>query len=331
MGGGYGRLFAQHHSIMSRFNLAYQEMADMLEGKKKLSIKWATYLAENAYLDGALDYERDFCQPIRKTSEYLYRMIEFNHLEKYKTAKQMVICNYFFFPCSGNNQQRFEYDFSGEYPDDDWHYQLVSRTIKTHKGQCRSLPWLFMLIAEEMGAKAYIAHAPRHCLLMYKDEDNLFPEEWVNVSLTSQQYPMTSWIKSYHAIKDSAIKAGTYLTPLTAKQMVATQLNDLAIVYVNRFKRYDKFTLKCAEMSLKHYQMHPNAIIVKGKSIDALLKNHLKQNGYRRDAYTDKMDAQSIQCWKLLQSTHWTQETPELRKRWKITKEESDRIKNGWR
>ena len=49
------------------------------------------------------------------------------------------------------------------YPDGDWHYQLTSRTLKSHKGQCRSLPWTFKLIAEELGAEACIAHAPwRH-------------------------------------------------------------------------------------------------------------------------------------------------------------------------
>ena len=76
-------------------------------------------------------------------------------------------------------------------PEDDWRYQLVSRTIKTHKGQCHSLPWTFKLYAEELGANVSLAHAPRHCFIMYKDEDNLFPEDWVNVETTAQQYQPT--------------------------------------------------------------------------------------------------------------------------------------------
>lgn len=46
---------AQHPDI-SRFETAYTEIADMLDGKAALSIKRAVFLAEWAYLDGNLDY-----------------------------------------------------------------------------------------------------------------------------------------------------------------------------------------------------------------------------------------------------------------------------------
>lgn len=291
-------------------------MTDMLEGKQHLSLKRAVYVAENAYLNGKLDYENDFCKPIKKTSEYLYRLITANNWWHYKTAKQIALCNYFFYPCSGNEYNTFDYDFSCEYTSNDWHYQLVSRTLKKHKGQCRSLPWTFKLLAEEMGADVQIAHVPRHCILMYKDEDNLFPEDWVYVSLSSKQYQSSLWIKDFFAVEDSAIIAGTYLTPLTDIQMIASQLCDLAMVYVDRFHKYDNFSLKCAETSLKYYCMNPNAIIVKGKSAMALLEQYLKNNEYQKDAYTDKLEKLNKQCIAMLKATHWTQETPELRKRW---------------
>lgn len=177
--------FAQRDSCMECYNKAYSEITDMLEERKAPSIRRAVFLAEWAFLDGDLDYEESFCEPIKKGADYLKRMIAVNHWEKYKTAKQIALCNYFFYPCSGNGQTPFLYDFSREYPKNDWHYQLVSRTIKTHKGQCRSLPWAFKLYAEELGADVYLTHAPRHCFIMYMDEDNLFPEDWVNVETTA--------------------------------------------------------------------------------------------------------------------------------------------------
>lgn len=184
------------------YHQAYSEIANMLEGKAPLSIRHAVFLAEWAYLDGNLDYEKDFCEPIKKGADYLRRLIAVNHWEKYKTAKQIALCNFFFYPCSGNGQKPFEYDFSNEFPEDDWRYQLVSRTIKTHKGQCHSLPWTFKLYAEELGANVSLAHAPRHCFIMYKGEDNLFPEDWVNVETTAQQYQPTWAIKEHFAISD---------------------------------------------------------------------------------------------------------------------------------
>lgn len=308
--------FAQGNGDVGFYNKAYSEITDMLEGRTPLSVRRAVFLAEWAYLDGNLDYERDFCEPIRKGADYLRRMIAANQWEKYKTAKQIALCNFFFYPCSGNGQNPFLYDFSKEYPDDDWHYQLVSRTIKTHKGQCHSLPWTFKLYAEELGADVYLTHAPRHCFIMYKDKDNLFPEDWVNVETTAQQYQPTWAIKEHFAISDSAIAVGTYLTPITDVQTVACQLADLALGYYHKYNRYDEFTLKCAEASLKYYSMNPNVIITKGKSLDAILQQHLEQNGYLRDAYTDANDAQFRQCMQDLKATHWTQETEELRVKW---------------
>lgn len=155
---------AQQVQMQQRFESAYKEIVAMLEDKKPLSIKKSVFLAEWAYLDGKLDYQHDFCEPIERGVQYMRRLIAANKWERYKTAKQIAICTFFFQPLSGNNNTIFSYDFSTEYPDEDWHHQLVSRTLKTHKGQCHSLPWAFKLYAEELGAKAYIVHAPRHCL-----------------------------------------------------------------------------------------------------------------------------------------------------------------------
>lgn len=311
------------------YNKAYSEMENMLNGNSPLSIKRAVFLAENAYLDGELDYEKDFCEPLRKGADYLRRMITANHWENYKTAKQIALCNFFFTPCSGNGQNPFQYDYNSELHEDDWKHQLVSITLKTHKGQCRSLPWTFKLYAEELGADVHIAHAPRHNYIMYEDKDNLFPEDWVNVEVTAQQYQPTWVIKEHFLITDSAIAAGTYMTPLTDIQTIACQLAHLAFSYFYKYNRYDEFTLKCVDKSLKFYPMNPNAIIIKMKSLDVLLRKHLIQNGYLRDYYTDMIDAQYIQCIKDLLSTHWTHVTEELHQKWSISQEEADSIRRN--
>lgn len=55
-------------------------------------------MAEWAYLDGNLDYEKDFCEPILKDVAYMKRWMNANNLSQYKTAKQMTLCNFFFYP-----------------------------------------------------------------------------------------------------------------------------------------------------------------------------------------------------------------------------------------
>jgi len=73
---------AQSNSNREYYDKAYSEITDMLEGRTALSISRAVFVAEWAYLDGNLDYEKDFCEPIKKGADYLMRMIAVNHWEK---------------------------------------------------------------------------------------------------------------------------------------------------------------------------------------------------------------------------------------------------------
>ena len=320
--------FAQTAANKEYYEEAYMEMADMLDGKAPISIRRAVFMAEWAYLAGNLDYENDFCEPIQKDVAYMKRWMAANNLSQYKAAKQIALCNFFFYPWSGNGQTPFRYDFDEK---ESWDHQLVSRVLKTHKGQCHSLPWTFMLYAEEFDANVYLARAPRHCYIMYKDEDNQFPEEWVNVELTSQQYIPTWANKEQYEIKDSAVIVGTYMTPLNKKETIARQLSELALCYYTKYKICDAFTLKCTTKALEYYKMNPNAIIIKARSLEAQLMNHLRYNGGFRDSITDNIDRELSQCSIDLRNTHWTQETEELRRKWNKTKEEVDSLKQNMR
>ena len=318
--------FAQSNVGDEYYEKAYTEIANMLDGKTSLSLHRAVFIAEWAYLDGNLDYEKDICEPIQKDVAYMKRWMVANNLSQYKTAKQITLCNFFFYPWSGNGHNPFRYDFDEK---ENWNHQLVSRVLKTHKGQCHSLPWTFMLYAEEFGANAYIARAPRHCYIMYKDEDDQFPEDWVNVELTSQQYVPTWVNKEQYEITDSAVIVGTYLTPLSKKETIAYQLSELALSYYTKYKICDSFTLKCTTKALEYYKMNPNAIIIKARSLESQLMNHLNHNGGFRDSFTDKLDRELSQCSIDLRNTHWTQETEELHRKWNKTKEEIDSLKQN--
>lgn len=308
---------AQQVTADSLYLQAYTEIADMLDGKQPLSIKRAVFLSEWAYLDGKLDYQKDFCDEISRIANYIRNVIALNHFETYKTAKEFSICNYFLRPCNGNGGIPYSYDYNEEYPRGDWRHQFVSRTLKNHKGQCHSLPMTFKLIAEELGAKAYIAQSPCHSYIMYKDEDDHYPEDWVNVELTSHQYVPSFNIKEHYMISDSAVAIGTYMTPLTDVQTVANQLADLANGYLVKYpKRYGDFSYACATKALQYNPKNPNAIIIAGKSLDAMLRAHLAINGGLRDSFTDEIDGLSIHYWQMLESTYWTKVTKELDEQW---------------
>ena len=309
-------IHAQSKTPEDYYVSAFNEMSDMLAERDNLSIKRAVFLAEWAYYEGNLDYNTDFCDEIDRIKGFIRSIYEVNNLEKYKTGMQMAISSYIVSPLSGNNYTPYLYDFETfSMEEEPWERQFVSRTLKTHKGQCRSLPWMYKILATELNADAALAHAPRHSYIMYKDEDNLTPEEWINLELTTNQMQPAWWIKEDFEICDSAIIVGTYMTPLTDLQTVACQMADLAFGYREKFHRYDEFTYYCASRSLEFFPMNPNAWIIRGKSLERIIKDYLNINGNIIDDY-------AAYLLHLMNETNWcfdhtfmTEETEEIRER----------------
>ena len=287
---------------------AFNEMSDMLAGRRELSIKRAVYLAEWAYYEGNLDYKADFCDEIDRI------------------VKQMALNEYFFRPYSGNQYKPYTYDFESFSKDQEsWECQFVSKVLKTHYGQCRSLPWLYKILSHEIDAKVYIAQAPRHYYIMYKDEDKFTPEDWINLELTTHQM-IPSWcIKQNFEICDSALQVGTYMTPMTEIEIVACQMSELAFGYKEKFNRYDGFTFYCVSRSLEFYPMNPNAWIIRGKSLECMFQNYYKRIGYIIDDYAARLLYLIEETTQRLNQTHMTEETEEIRERRKRQAEEAQK------
>jgi len=296
------------------YNTAYLEISDMLDGKRPLSIKRAVFLAEWAYLDGKLDYEK-YCNTIDSASDFIRRFIKANDMEKYKTAKNMVLIEYFFHPYSGNDHKPFTYDFEDDNATEDFTKQFVTKVMQTHTGQCRSLPMYYKVLAEAVDADAYIAYAPRHVFIRYRDEDNLFPEDWVNVELTSHQLVPEFWIKENFEINEKEVENKVYLYPLTAKETVASQLSDLAFGYWKKYKVYDDFTFLCVDKSLEYFPQHPNALLIKSKSIESALMKYLKTNGYRVNENTMLLESELKEINDQLMNLGWKPISDELQNR----------------
>lgn len=319
---------APGESRSRHYRQAYLEMADMLDGKIPLSIKRAVFLAEWAYLDGDLDYDA-YCLGIDTTVAFLQRFIAANGLERYKTGKNLALTEYFFRPYSGNGHKPFIYDFADTGGEDDLTKQFVTKVMRMHTGQCRSLPMYFKVLAESLGAEAYIAYAPAHVFIRYRNEDRMYPEEWVNVELTTHQITPEFFYKEHFQVSDKTIGNKVYLAPLTDRETVASQLADLAFGYRNKFQCYDEFTRLCAEKSLEYYPQYPKTCIILGKSLDAALVKHLMENGCKEDACTRQIEAQSAALFEKLQALGWEDMSEELYDKLEKGNEEGKKVQEA--
>lgn len=269
------------------YNQAYLEMADMLDGKSSLSIKRAVFLLEWAYLDGELIYE-DYCHGIDTVATFLSRFIHANGLQLYKTAGNYALLEYFSRPYSGNGYKPFTYDYEDFGGTEDFTKVFVTKLMRTHSGQCRSLPFYYKVLAEAIGTEAYIALAPQHYFIRHRDETD--PNKWVNVELTTNSLSREIWLIENFGISDAAIRNKVYLNPLSDKETVALLLSELASGYGRKFNVYDDLMWLCAIKSLEYYPQNITALHHKANITNILLMEHLATNGRTWDERAQMLD-----------------------------------------
>lgn len=292
------------------YEQAYEEMAAMLDGQQPLSIRRAVFLAEQAYYDGQLDYEK-YCRTIDSAADFLRRFIAVNGFDQYKTGKNMALVEYFFNPYSGNGYRPFTYEYDQDRSS--FERQFVTPLMETHRGQCRSLPMYYRILAEAIDAEAYIVRAPLHTFIRYRNEDGRYPEPWVNVELTTHQIIPTFHIKEHYGITDKAIEGKIYLYELSARETVALQLADLAFGYASKYRWYDSFTLRCTEKALEYYPYNPNAMIIKGKSLTFIYFQYLlTEGGSIDDPYAVSLARYIDRTSQQLNSSGWEKISDEV-------------------
>lgn len=150
----------------------------------------------------------------------------------------------------------------------------------------------YRMLAEAIGADACIAYAPVHVFIRHRIDDGLYPEEWVNVELTTRQITHEYWYREHFEIGDRQVETRIYLHPLTATETVAAQLADMAFGYRKRCGRYDAFTLRCADKSLAYYPQNPKAEIIRGNSLDALRQTLLAEGRRHTDDEVRRLEAE---------------------------------------
>ena len=140
-----------------------------------------------------------------------------------------------------------DYDSHQEYTS-----HFISTLLKTNVGQCYSMPLVYLIMAERLGAEAYLALAPSHSLVKIKDDKGA----WFNLELTTRAILSDYHYMNSSYIKSEAIRNKLYLNALTTKQTVALLFTTLGRYYQDKYG-YDPFIWDCADQTLKYL---PNSV-----------------------------------------------------------------------
>ena len=242
-----------HHYL---YEQAYHLIKEMLEGKRAISIKDAEFAIENAFLGG---------QANRQTYEYVIAAIVNNvqreaailrpKMPSEATAKNLALTLFFSEDRASNNYQHYTYDVQSLLNDGGIVGGMVLSLLQTGKGTCRSLPYLYKILAHEIDAPSYIACAPMHCYI--KHQDNV--GKWWCYETTRYNYCDENYIIETNHISPQAIASGLYTKPLTDKETLCQMLYDLCYFYEKQSGFYsNKFIWKCYTLGLRYF---PNSIL----------------------------------------------------------------------
>ena len=227
----------------------------------------------------------------------------------------MALYDYFTQPLSGNGNKPFTYDMSEAADREGFATRFVTKVIRTNTGQCHSLPMYYRILAEAIGADAYLALAPQHAFIRYRNDDNLFPEYWVNVELTTHQIQPEFWIKEHSEINETMIENKVYLHPLSVSETVACQLLDLAWGYMDKYGESDDFMWLCAIKSLEYFPQNLRGIHLKGFILNSLLAGYLASRDNQWDDYSKLLAAKLYELTELEKSLGWTAENDQTLER----------------
>jgi hypothetical protein len=261
------------------FNSAYKEMKSMLEGKTNPNFKRAVFLIESTY-DTTIHYE-DFSAHISKIAVDLKAFIKERGVEKYKTSGNFAIFEFFTKPHKMNDFKPFTYDFDDFYGKKDFRNISITKLLRTHKGQCTSMPFLYKILSEEIGAESYLALAPEHCYIKHLDEQG----KWVNIELTNGHFSSDAWMISSMEISAESIKKGVYMKELTLKESIALCMVDLGTAYARKKGGFNKFSELCAVESLKYHPTNPSAVIARYCTVRDESYAYMKKHGRKKCPY----------------------------------------------
>lgn len=263
--------WSQVHAQDFLYTQAYKTLDNMLEGREDYSFKTAVFAIENAYFNGELDtvYYSLAIKTLAHLSKSIiqsrtlknYPYSDVKEVEKY-AALYTVMKDSMMLNFKENEGQwiPFTYDFDDVWGEEDWSNMFVSKLLDTHKGNCHSLPYLYKMIAEEIGVDAHLALAPNHVYIKHRNQK----DGWYNTELTSGFFPIDAWIMASGYVHLDGIRNGLYMKALNNKETLALLLIDLAQGYEKKFPESDGiFILKCCERALGYYPNLINARLLK--------------------------------------------------------------------
>jgi regulator of sirC expression with transglutaminase-like and TPR domain len=138
--------------------------------------------------------------------------------------------------------------------------KLLSVYLATRKGNCVSMPLLFVILGQKLGIPVAITTAPAHLYVKFRGDNG----KWYGVETTSGGgWAEDDWQTSqFSRLTEKAVANGIYLTPLTLKETAVVVADSLLEHYANQNSiEANRARVKLALLHIDHYPKNVTAMV----------------------------------------------------------------------
>jgi len=234
-----------------------------------------------------------------------------------QTDKLLAVQRYLYEAGEWNDHTPFQYDFTDPLGTQNPKGPLLHNYLTTRKGNCVSMPILFLILADRLGLDVTLTNAPKHLLVYFVESDT---KKQILIETTSGGNPTRAgWIAKQFHITPTAKKSGIYLHKLNKRQSIASMTHSLA---ADLYKKEHYFTvIELTELHRKYNPKSIDAILTRGASY-GWLADKLYRNKYKKfqmippekQGHADYVSRQSAEAVIYARSLGWKQETPKQQK-----------------
>lgn len=230
------------------------------------SLRSSDFLTAKLALDSAVDPAIDSIAVRKEIADLITAASAIAGPGSSEGAKLDAVRKVLYHPGPWNGNHPFTYDQSDPLGENVQH-KLLSHYLKSRRGNCVTMPTLFMIVGRGLGLNLTLTTAPLHLLVRYTRPG--FPP--LNIEATSGGgFARDEWIRKNLPMSDRAIQSGLYLRTHTDQETVAvmatTVLDYLASVGKN------EEAIKVADVILAANPKDGYTMVRKGSVIAAMMQ-----------------------------------------------------------
>ncbi|MDQ0317914.1 regulator of sirC expression with transglutaminase-like and TPR domain [Pararhizobium capsulatum DSM 1112] len=185
------------------------------------------------------------------------------------SEKLIALKRYLYESGAWNGNWPFQYDLSdplGEKPVN----RLLQRYLTTRRGNCITMPLLFVALGQRLGLTMTLAEAPLHVLVKYTDDEGRI---WNLEATSGGGFTRDVWYRQKLPMSDQAVANGVYLRPLSHDETTALIASSLVERQIEMGAFEDAIAV--SDVLLHHHPNFAYGLVKKGSAYSGLLRREL--------------------------------------------------------